>query len=142
MYLKDIITMFEKCLASTDLVQEGVIALLKPIEELILLFPNDVPQHFEMIFQRLLSMIFDAKVRWIRPFQNFDPLNFCFKQENEILVTNYLTVFARLLLHNQNFFLSFFSRMSNSPNNHSKQNLLVPLLDIWVDKVSPDWSET
>lgn len=115
-YLKDIIAMFEKNLASTDLVQEGVLSLLKPIEELVMLFPNDVPQHFEMILQRLLSMIFDAK-------------------ENEILVTNYLNVFARLLLHNQNFFLSFFSRMSSSPNNHSKQNLLIPLLDIWVDKI-------
>lgn len=65
MYLKDIITMFEKNLASTDLVQEGVLSLLKPIEELVMLFPNDVPQHFEMILQRLLSMIFDAKVRQV-----------------------------------------------------------------------------
>jgi hypothetical protein len=64
-YLKDIIAMFEKNLASTDLVQEGVLSLLKPIEELVMLFPNDVPQHFEMILQRLLSMIFDAKVRQV-----------------------------------------------------------------------------
>lgn len=54
--------MFEKCLGSTDLVLDGVVALLKPIEEMIMLFPNDVPQHFEMIFQRLLSLIFDTKV--------------------------------------------------------------------------------
>jgi hypothetical protein len=45
----------------------------------------------------------------------------------------YLSIFARVLVHNRSFFMGFFQQLSAQ----ASQNLLAPLVDFWAEKVLP-----
>jgi hypothetical protein len=44
----------------------------------------------------------------------------------------YLSIFARVLVHNRPFFFAFFQQLSAQAG----QNLLAPLVDFWAEKVA------
>jgi hypothetical protein len=44
----------------------------------------------------------------------------------------YLSIFARVLVHNRPFFFAFFQQLSAQAG----QNLLAPLVDFWAEKVT------
>jgi hypothetical protein len=117
-FAKDVAERFSLVLRSVRASEASVV--LKPLEEIIMMFPQEAPPAFEHTFGTILSLILSKK---------YDD-----RYESQVL-----TVFGRLLLHNSGYFFDFMMRMMNSEENTTKQNLLILLLEIWVQRVRSNY---
>lgn len=113
--ISDIVRVFERSLG--DVKDNAMIEILKPIEIMVTLFSNFVAPHLENALIKILSLIASGK-------------------ETPLIMSYYFGLFARLLLHNQSYFLSFFQRISsNSQNPRAKFDILGPFIEAWIENV-------
>eukprot|EP01104_Vermistella_antarctica_P000365 TRINITY_DN1044_c0_g1_i1.p1 TRINITY_DN1044_c0_g1~~TRINITY_DN1044_c0_g1_i1.p1 ORF type:complete len:982 (-),score=189.66 TRINITY_DN1044_c0_g1_i1:32-2977(-) len=113
-YGEDIIRLVTSVVGSVK--DAGTVMLCHVLVPFVQQFPNEVPQMMYPIMEKMLGLIFSEK-------------------ETDYAVTHYLAVFARILLDSPHVFVSFFERASQSAMNPSKQNVMLPFLDVWLDKV-------
>eukprot|EP00026_Physarum_polycephalum_P001064 Phypoly_transcript_01065.p1 GENE.Phypoly_transcript_01065~~Phypoly_transcript_01065.p1 ORF type:complete len:971 (+),score=137.37 Phypoly_transcript_01065:1-2913(+) len=91
---------------------EGTMFVLRALETLITLFPNESPPLLENVLRKILTLIFS-------------------NNETDVAITQYLSIFARIALQNVAFFLAFFDRVLQN----SGQNMLPAFLTKWMDKI-------
>eukprot|EP01130_Rhizamoeba_saxonica_P013549 TRINITY_DN5792_c0_g1_i2.p1 TRINITY_DN5792_c0_g1~~TRINITY_DN5792_c0_g1_i2.p1 ORF type:complete len:951 (+),score=133.04 TRINITY_DN5792_c0_g1_i2:32-2884(+) len=99
-----------------DLKDVGTIAILKPVELILNIIDTNNVGRLELIFTKILSLLLDEK-------------------ESTRIKVFYFSIYSRLLLRHKPYFLSFIQRMTDSPENHSKNNVLFLLLPMWIEKI-------
>eukprot|EP01027_Heterolobosea_sp_BB2_P015291 GEZU01021894.1.p1 GENE.GEZU01021894.1~~GEZU01021894.1.p1 ORF type:complete len:298 (-),score=92.76 GEZU01021894.1:49-942(-) len=82
------------------------------MDTLLLLFPKEAPLVLDQPLQKALSEIFNGK-------------------ETDLIISNYISLFARLALQNQGFFMQLFQRLQQQSNQN---DLLYKFIDTWLDK--------
>lgn len=69
--------------------------IIRPIEILLMLYPSQMPSHFEPLLLKLLDLIHS-------------------QEESDVAMCYYVHFFNRLMLHNTEFLLSFLQRVSQN----------------------------
>jgi hypothetical protein len=112
-YMADLGRLFAKL--ASDLLDDAISYLLKPLETLIMLYPQEAVPMLQDTFNCMLQHVLEASL-------------------TERTITYFLAVFGRVLLHNQPFFLGWFKSLK-SPD--PSQNVMKMLLQKWVSSFEP-----
>eukprot|EP01125_Pyxidicula_operculata_P012132 TRINITY_DN3983_c0_g1_i1.p1 TRINITY_DN3983_c0_g1~~TRINITY_DN3983_c0_g1_i1.p1 ORF type:complete len:984 (-),score=203.37 TRINITY_DN3983_c0_g1_i1:107-3019(-) len=117
-YLSDTLQMLYKILS--DIRDKGMIVSIKPIETLLLLYPQQIPPLITDILQTLLQLLFAPS----------EPVR---------IKVNIIGVFSRLLLQNSNEFFSFFQKMTalNTTGNNLFLTYLPTVLELIDNMAEP-----
>ncbi|XP_064620355.1 importin-11-like [Lineus longissimus] len=100
---------------TTDIRPEGLVMVMKIVELVFRLFPVEGAQIFQSLLPSVLQNILE-------------------KEEYPILMAVYLSITARILLQNAEFFWQFIEQFSQSHNVDS-YTTLSSLFDTWLDRV-------
>lgn len=88
------------------------------LETLLLEFPQEGPRVLDLTLQKILSEMFTLVAR----------------KESDIVVSHYLTLLARVLLCNKEYFFAFFEKLQNQQNGTNKIDVFGHFLNIWLDR--------
>lgn len=97
----------------TDLRAEGIVTVMKLIEIVFRVFPAEGPQLFQDLLIGVLELILSG-------------------QEGPVVMAMYFSLYARIILKNQDFFFSLLQRTSQLWNQQASE-ILDKLLNIWVE---------
>ncbi|CAG5125622.1 unnamed protein product, partial [Candidula unifasciata] len=105
------------CLLSlmTDIRTEGMVLILRLVELILKAFPNEGPSVFQAMLPGMIRTILDA-------------------EENCVVVAMHLSLFARILLQNQEFMWSVIQHVAKEMGNDA-DSLFGALLDHWTDRI-------
>ncbi|PIK48319.1 putative importin-11, partial [Apostichopus japonicus] len=97
----------------SDLRAEGIVTVMKLIEIVFRVFPAEGPQLFQNLLIGVLELILGG-------------------QEGPVVMAMYFSLYARIILKNQDFFFSLLERTSQMWNQ-AASDILDRLLNIWVE---------
>jgi hypothetical protein len=101
-----LITLLQKTIGNVK--DEAAVWIAKPIEIFIQLFPKEAPAYLEPVLQQLLSESFKLS------------------ESSPWVVVHYISLFARILLQNPEFFFQIFGRLGMQHLNS--------FLELWLEK--------
>ncbi|XP_012942542.1 importin-11 isoform X2 [Aplysia californica] len=119
--MRDFMQTYSEVLASslrslmTDIRTEGIVLILRSVEVVLKAFPQEGPPVFQSMLPGILNTILDG-------------------EENCVAMAMHLSLFARILLQNQEFLWSAIQHTA-SENGRDTNSLFGALLDHWTDRL-------
>ncbi|GFN82406.1 importin-11 [Plakobranchus ocellatus] len=98
----------------TDIRTEGMVLILRTVELVLKAFPNEGPSVFQAMLPGIIGTILDP-------------------EENCVVVAMHLSLFARILLQNQEFMWSVIQHIAAEAGKDT-DSMFGSLLDIWADR--------
>lgn len=111
-YIQPLIHIFNLVVANAK--DQAIVWTLKPMETLLILFPQQAPNALAPVLQKIFVLIITSG------------------EEADLIIPHYINIFARILFQNPHFFESFISTLAQL---EQKSDLLITFLEIWLQKV-------